>query len=133
MSAKIIIGSKDLHSKKRETIFSIIILLFAFTFIGRLFFLQIIRGNIYRIESETQAIKRIIIEPFRGNMFDRYGKIIVHNKPSYTITITKNDFRKESIPLLSSILEIDTSQINEKLLKLRGLSKFIPYKYLKTI
>ncbi len=133
MSAKIIIGSKDLHSKTRENIFSVIIILFALLFIGRLFFLQVIKGNIYRVESETQAIKQIIVEPFRGNMFDRNGNLIVHNKPSFTITITNNDFRRVNIPLLASILEIDTTQIDEQLSKLNGLSKFIPYKVWKDV
>lgn len=76
----IFIGGADFGSKKRQQIIKTIILLFAVIFIGRLGFLQIVRGDIYRLESETQAIKQVVVEPFRGNMFDRNGKLIVHNE-----------------------------------------------------
>lgn len=101
----------DFGSEKRAKIFKICVLILFIIFTGRLFQLQIIEGNIYKSLTDTQAIKQVIIEPFRGNIFDRNNKLIVHNEPSFSLTITPNDFQLESIPILLSILPLDTMEL----------------------
>ncbi|MFC2130544.1 penicillin-binding protein 2 [Bacteroidota bacterium] len=127
------VGGPVFGSKNRQNIFRIIIILFAVIFVGKLAFLQLVQGDIYRLESETQAIKQVVIEPFRGNMFDRMGRLIVHNESSFAITITKNDFIPETLPLLASILEKDTNEIKQILKEYRGVSKFTPIKIYKDV
>ncbi len=127
------IGSNLKDYKKRKKIFDIIIYLFIIIFLGRLAFLQIIMGNVYKQQSESQAIKQIIIEPFRANIFDRNNKLLVHNEPSFTLTITRNDFVWESLPLLSSILQMDTTEIIKLINKHKNFSKFTPVKILKDL
>jgi penicillin-binding protein 2 len=118
---------------RRQKIFKIVIFAFAIIFIGRLAFLQIIMGSVYRQVSETQAIKRVVVEPFRGNMFDRNGKLLVHNEPSFAITFTKNDFMWETLPLLSSILNVDTTDIKNAIAEYQSVSKFTPVKIFKDL
>jgi penicillin-binding protein 2 len=93
-------------------------------FIGRLAFLQLLKGGAYRSESRVQAIKEDIIEPFRGNIYDRNGILMVHNEPSFTVTLTVNDFHRDRLPLLASILKTDTSEIIKKIQKHRNFSIF---------
>ncbi len=101
----------EFASSLRQKIFTWLILVTALVFTGRLAFLQLIEGNVFRLKSEAQAIKENIVEPFRGNIFDRSGKLLVHNEPSFTVTLTPNEFRREALPLLYSILELDTAEI----------------------
>ncbi|OGU16183.1 MAG: penicillin-binding protein 2 [Ignavibacteria bacterium GWB2_35_12] len=123
----------DFASKQRRNIFRTIIVLLAIVFIGRLGYMQIIQGSAYKLESESQAIKQVVVEPFRGDIYDRNGDIIVNNEPSFTLSITKNDFTKESLILLSSILEMDSSEINEALLPYKNVSKFTPIKLFRDL
>lgn len=127
------INNPEFASASRERIFRVIIILFAVLFIGRLSYLQIIRGSFYRQESETQAIKKIIVEPFRGSMFDHNGELLVHNEPSFSIRITLGDFRLDRIPLLASILNIDTSEITSMIEKYEKFSKFEPIKIMRDV
>nr|MDA3843400.1 hypothetical protein [Candidatus Kapabacteria bacterium] len=120
-------------SKQRYTILRTIVFLVVIVFLSRLAYLQIIKGSDYLRVSEMQAIKPIIIEPFRGNMFDRNGNLLVHNEPSFTVTITRNDFRPESIPLLTSILEIDSAAFAKAFKPLYMVSKFVPMKVFKDV
>ncbi|MFP4527113.1 MAG: penicillin-binding protein 2 [Candidatus Kapaibacterium sp.] len=112
----------------RRNVFKAAALIIGLVFIGRLAFLQLIEGGEYRLVSDDQAIKRIRVEPYRGNMFDRNGELIVHNEPSFSVVITPNEFRRESFPLLTTILDIDTSEIDKILKIYRYYSSFEPIK-----
>ncbi len=59
--------------------------------LARLFYLQIIKGTEYRRLSENNSIRLQRIEPFRGIVFDRNGKMLVDNRPSYDISIITKD------------------------------------------
>ncbi len=117
-------GNPKFASNSRATIFKALIIVISLLYTGRLAMLQIIEGNIYREVSENQAIKKISVEPFRGNMYDRNGKLIVHNEPSFTITLTPNDFKLESLPLLLSIIPADTLEIISALSSLYNNKQF---------
>jgi len=119
----------------RLNIFRVLILIFALVYIGRLAHLQIVKGSIYRLESQAQAVKEEIVEPFRGNIYDRNGKLIVHNEPSYTVAITISGFSKDTASqiLLASLLDIDTSEINKQLKKYAKESRYKPIKMFKDV
>ena len=53
-------------------------------FLGKLFFLQVI-DDTYEKAADNNAIRKIIQIPFRGEVYDRYGKLIVYNTPVYDL------------------------------------------------
>lgn len=119
----------------RLNILRVLTLLIVVVYIGRLAHLQIVKGSIYRLESQAQAVKEEIVEPFRGNIYDRNGKLLVHNEPSYTVAITINGFSKDigSRLLLASLLDIDTSEITKQLGKYIKESHYKPIKMFKDV
>jgi penicillin-binding protein 2 len=121
-------SNHDFGSKQRRNIFRTIIIVIAVLFIGRLGYMQIVQGSFYKLESDSQAIKQVVAEPFRGDIYDRNGDILVNNEPSFTLTITRNDFTKESLILLASILDVDTTDIKKELEPYSNVSKFTPIK-----
>lgn len=111
--------------------FKAAIILVAVIFILRLAQLQLLQGSEYRGVSQMQAIKQVRIAPFRGNMYDRNGILIVHNEPSFSITITPYEFDKEIIPLLSKLIGITEEEILHTLDKYKNYSPFEPVKILR--
>ncbi|MBQ6268986.1 MAG: penicillin-binding protein 2 [Bacteroidetes bacterium] len=95
---------------------ALIIIVFVLLF-GRLFKLQVIDYNRYYSQSETQAIKKIRVSPVRGNIYDRHGNLMVYNVPSFTVTVTPEEFHPECMKLLSSIAEIDSNEVKSRLRK----------------
>jgi penicillin-binding protein 2 len=93
-------------------------------FLLRLAQLQLIQGDKYKLVSEAQAIKRLRVEPFRGNIYDRNSELIVHNEPSFAITLTPYSFKKYALPLLSSILQMDSASIFKIVDRYIGYSRF---------
>ncbi len=108
----------------RATAFKYIVIAVSAMFIVRLGYLQLVRGSSYKSESSTQAIKQDVVEPFRGNMYDRNGLLLTHNEPSFTIRITPSDFRKDRLPLLASILQMDQGDIMKILERNKKYSRF---------
>jgi penicillin-binding protein 2 len=56
-------------------------------FIGKLFYLQLL-DDTYEKAADNNAIRKIIQVPFRGEVYDRKGKLIVYNTPVYDVYIT---------------------------------------------
>jgi penicillin-binding protein 2 len=58
-------------------------------FVGRLYLLQVIRGEKYREGSQANSEKRVRIEAPRGLIFDREGRLLVGNRRSYDLVIDR--------------------------------------------
>ncbi|RYF72097.1 MAG: peptidoglycan glycosyltransferase [Cytophagaceae bacterium] len=54
---------------------------------ARLFYLQILDDS-YSLESSSNSIKRVIEIPYRGQIYDRTGKLMVYNTPVYDLYVT---------------------------------------------
>lgn len=98
----------------RAYLVPILIIGVAFFIILRLFFLQIVQGSYYRMLSDGNRKKTILIHAPRGIIFDRNGVPLVYNVPGFRETIdgkTKLISQDEAIKLLAEgnkNLEIDS-------------------------
>ncbi len=120
--------SNDFASPLRRRIFTLLVFTIGLAFTFRLVQLQLIEGSTYRTKSETQAIKQIVREPVRGTMYDRYGRIMVHNAPSFSILITPKEFHNEQAPFLAKILGWTEEELIEKVNRFRAINPFVPVK-----
>ncbi len=110
----------------RSRAFYVIISLVALLFIVRLFQLQLVSEAQYGKKAEENSIRTVVREPIRGYIFDRNKKLLVDSRAAYTITVTPSEFKEHALPLLSSILNIDTSIIKERIKRGRQYSVFAP-------
>ena len=111
-------------SAQRQRIFQVLILAISVIYVGRLAWLQIIQGSVYKLKAEAQAIKQVATEPFRGMIFDRNGRAIVQNAPGFSITVTPYEFTNESCARLSKILGVADTLIWQDVQKSAKFNKF---------
>jgi penicillin-binding protein 2 len=111
-------------SVERLRILRYVILAISVIYIGRLGYLQIIQGNRYKLKAEAQAIKQISTEPFRGMIFDRYGRAIVQNAPGFSVTITPYEFNDLACATLSRIIGVSDSLIWQDVRRSAAYNKF---------
>jgi len=112
---------------KRRVMYFVIVMVFLF-FGGRLYQLQLIYQDEYGKKSEENSIRTIPIEPVRGYMYDRNGKLVVDNRPSFTVTVMPFEFNIQNIDKLSSILSMDPEIMRDRLKKGAEYSRFAPVK-----
>ncbi|MEM6375698.1 MAG: penicillin-binding protein 2, partial [Pseudomonadota bacterium] len=88
--------------------------------------LQVEEADQFRLLADENRINIHLIPPSRGRIFDRDGRVIADNVPSYRITMVREQVSEDIdkvIARLGQIVELDPQEIDrarEDLAKLRG-------------
>ena len=64
-------------------LFRVAIVLVFVLLVGRLYQLQIVRGDSYRLSADNNRFRLQEVAAPRGVMYDRTGQILVRNRPSF--------------------------------------------------
>src|SRR5512136_696082 len=56
--------------------------------LGRLYQLQILRGDEYKEKADGNFVKELRVPADRGQVLDRRGRVLVDSRPSYDVTLT---------------------------------------------
>lgn len=117
------VSTKNKNLKRMEKRIYIMtwLLLFIFLFLSSgLFLLQVVKGSDYEKMAEENRIRIIPVTAPRGIFKDRNGRILVNNKPSFTVSYTNvkstEKERDEVFKELSEILNMPliTHVVNEQ-------------------
>ena len=92
-----------MNLKARKYFFISFAIILSIILIARLAQLQIVEQKEYGKESQKNSIKKIVETPARGLIIDRTGKVLVDNKPSYTLTITPYNFDKSLLEEVANL------------------------------
>lgn len=96
--------------------------------IGRLYKLQIIDQWEYGKESQKNSVRKYVVSPARGLIFDKSGNILIDNTPSYTLTIVPKKFDRKLLLQIANLIDEDTTYITDILNKQIGTNRFNPTK-----
>ncbi len=61
--------------------------------VGRLFYLQIIKGSYHEMLADQNSLRPQIVKARRGLIYDRNGVVIARNRPSYQIAILPTELK----------------------------------------
>ncbi|MHA6696798.1 peptidoglycan D,D-transpeptidase FtsI family protein [Chryseobacterium sp. A301] len=115
---------------------SLFLLFLVIVFIARLAYLQLFTDR-YALNAANTSIKKEYIIPQRGVIFDRNGKILVGNQPSYEISFTqallKPDFDTLGFCQLMKISKPRFISILDSVKKERYYSRMTPITFKKNI
>jgi penicillin-binding protein 2 len=94
--------------------------------IARLWFLQVVRGGDMRATSENNRIRLTRLPAARGLVYDRYGELLVDNRPSFDVVLVPEDTRDrgETLRMLAQHLEEPAADLESRL---RAPSRRPPY------
>ncbi|MFZ3022621.1 penicillin-binding protein 2 [Pseudomonas sp.] len=92
--------------RKRVVVGAVAIVLLVCVLISRLYFLQVIQYEYHSTLSENNRVHVQPIPPTRGLIFDRNGVIIADNRPSFSLTMTRERAGAEWRGLLDVIVEV---------------------------
>jgi len=114
--------------KKRVDIATAVIIVFIALLIARLWFLQIKKGEEYVKLSENNRIRIQQIQAPRGNILDRFGRVIITNRPYFNLVWTKEDAPNpdEVIKRLAKILNEDISNLLTCIREASGQPRYMP-------
>ncbi|HEX3387184.1 MAG TPA: penicillin-binding protein 2, partial [Mucilaginibacter sp.] len=102
---------------ERRYIISAIFIVLILVLLGRLFYIQIIDDR-YLIYAQSNARRTFYLNPGRGPILDRNGKILVQNQPFYDIVVTPNLVKPPfDTTEFCKLLNIDTGEFNKRMAK----------------
>ncbi len=110
----------------RKSIFLGIIFGVFLIYLIRLFYIQVI-DNSYELKATQNAIRKKIIYPSRGLIYDRKGKLIVMNAPIYDLMVIPRQIAKDfDSSEFCHLVALDIEELREKLQKAKNYSPYLP-------
>ena len=90
--------------------------------------LQVIDSDKYGQMAEQNRVRSIPIIAPRGRMLDREGRVLVDNRPSFSVLLLRDDPKlvEQYLPAISDGLGISMDDLHEQLQNTRNLPKFQP-------
>lgn len=100
----------------RFLVFGLAVLIGVSALSARLFYLQIVNGTEYAtLSAQNRAVLQAIASP-RGLMYDRNGRILVTNVPTFTVKVRPSDLpqprREEVVRRLAALTGVPAADIN---------------------
>ncbi len=107
------------------TIFAVIILL-TFGLVGRLIYLQVMGYEGYVTRATSNRIKTAPSAPTRGIIYDRKGRILANNIPSYSLELIPEQIKDldDTLKKLQTLLAIPDEKIKHFLKQKKRAKKF---------
>ncbi|MBF8250779.1 MAG: mrdA [Deltaproteobacteria bacterium] len=97
--------------------FSAIVVIGTIILLSRLWYLQILNGDDYRQKSENNRVRIRPILAARGMILDRFGKVMVDNRPAFDVFLLREDAGnlKEAIKNVSGVIKTRPEDIETSL------------------
>ena len=114
---------KDLLSRYYHSRIAIIITMvsvFSIVLLGRVFYLQIIKGTEYLENHTLSILKTKTVSATRGSIYDRNGNLLAYDQLAYSVTFedtgdyTTNDKMNEKLMELVAIIEENGDEIDDQ-------------------
>ncbi|MGB4830839.1 MAG: penicillin-binding protein 2 [Chitinophagales bacterium] len=110
------------NTKSRSYVIQGIIVGIFVVYLIRLFYLQII-DDTYKQIADDRGIRKEQVDPDRGQIFDRTGKLIVYNEPSYKLMVVPSQVEKIDTIRFCEIIGIDKEQFIKKMKDAKSFSR----------
>ncbi len=110
------------RSNLRLAILGILIFSLLATLVARLFYLQVVTGEEYRVAAANNTVREVVDPAVRGLILDQAGRPLVSNRTSIVVTIDRQELRSEAddgekvLSRLAKILGVTPDSISERLM-----------------
>jgi penicillin-binding protein 2 len=94
----------------------------------RLWYLQIIKADDFKSQSEDNRLRFVPVAASRGAIMDRNSAVIVRNQPSFSLAVVPQEVKDMPVLLkrLSILLNADIQDMFERVEKAKGRARYYP-------
>ncbi len=97
-----------------------------------LFRLQVLDPT-YKVFATNNVLREVVQYPARGLIYDRNGKLLVHNKPAYDLLVTPREVETFDTLYLCKLLEITKEDLKKRIREAAEYSRYKPSIIVKQI
>ncbi|MDX2129222.1 MAG: penicillin-binding protein 2 [Chloroherpetonaceae bacterium] len=108
-------------------VYTLIAIIFS-VLLSRIFYLQMVEQTELGKISSQNSVRKIPVDPARGDIYDRYGEIVVGSQPRYTVQLTPANFDRKNTQFLSEIVGVPENTLNDLINEGILYNRFAPVK-----
>jgi len=121
-----------MNLSNRKFIVGLIFLVVGVLFIARLFTVQVLDDK-YKLDSDSNVMRKVIQYPARGLVYDRNGELLVYNEAAYDLMVIPKQVKEFDTTAFCALLEIEKGEFIEKFGKAKKYSRYKASTFLKEI
>ncbi|HNZ97706.1 MAG TPA: hypothetical protein PKM64_10965, partial [Thermoanaerobaculia bacterium] len=89
---------------------------------------QVVRGSTYRELADNNRLRRLTVRAPRGTIYDRAGRVLVENAPSYNLTLDRSETSDlaASLAFAAGALDRPVGELESALARAARLPHFAP-------
>jgi penicillin-binding protein 2 len=91
-------------------------------------FVQLVQGDYYREMAENNRLRKLPVKAPRGLIYDRKGRLLVENVPSYNLMIDRSRAAnlERSLEFAASVFDKPVAELQQIIESYRGIPEFKP-------
>jgi len=92
--------------------------------------LQISQSSVYSEKSVENSVKIVTQFPVRGNIYDRDGRMMVDNRPAFSLYLIPSETTEKTVQIISELIDVHPDDIRKELKK---AGRFQPVKVMRQV
>lgn len=120
--------SFSLIGERKFKVAALIVLLVIVLLGLRLWYVQIYRGEYYQRIAEHNRMRKIALPAPRGLIYDRRGRLLLGNRPSFNLLYIPQDVqqREQTLKLLAELVQVPVTDLARRIKAAGGRPDFLP-------
>lgn len=116
------------EAKRRILLLSFVVGAIFFFLVLRLWHLQVLNADDYRSMSENNRLRFVPVAASRGAIMDRNGKVLVSNRPSFSLAVVPQEVKDKELLLnqMTALLSLDRADLADRWEKGKGRARYYP-------
>ncbi|HKL07586.1 MAG TPA: penicillin-binding protein 2 [Bacteroidales bacterium] len=116
----------------RRYIIGLLIVFVGLVYVIRLFLLQVVDST-YKLSASNNVIRYVTQYPARGLIYDRNGKLLVHNEAAYDLMVNPLQLKPFDTTEFCQILDVDKAYVKESINRAKEYSGYKSSIFLKQV
>lgn len=121
----------DINSKRKYVVIFVFVLI-GLIYLIRLFFLQVVDTQ-YKDFATNNVLRKDVLYPARGLIYDRNGELLVYNKAAYDLLAVPREIKPFDTLEFCNLLEISVEELRAELKRAIEYSRYKPSVIVKQI
>ncbi len=119
-------SSVEAHLERRVVLAALVIVAVWALLIARLFYLQVVEGDRFRVSAQRNSVRTQRVIAPRGIILDRTGEILTDSRPSFEVLVVPNDTDdlERTLFRVADLAALDRQEVLERIGSPRGRARF---------
>ena len=114
-------------NERRTILLRVLVVLTGVIFLVKLFMIQVADDK-YAELADSNSILRVVEYPYRGLIYDRYGRLMVYNEPEFDLLLQTNQMQDLDTGRFAALIGYELPVVRRMFAEMMARQEYLPYK-----